>query len=130
MQLLTTTKARIVRRFALLLTLAFAVSFGAQDVLAQRTVTLHLNTASAPDTLTTFHDIQVRGSLTDANGHIDGEDMLPDGNAIDWNESTTLRPMNMGGDYWYVSFQIPDDNGLEFKFWATLLDPEDNMGVE
>ena len=66
MQLLTTTKARIVRRFALLLTLAFAVSFGAQDVLAQRTVTLHLNTASAPDTLTTFHDVQVRGTLTDS----------------------------------------------------------------
>ena len=129
MQLLTTTKARIVRRFVLFLMLAFAVSFGAQDVLAQRTVTLHLNTASAPDTLTTFHDVQVRGSLTDANGHIDGEDMLPDGNAIDWNENTTLRPMNMGGDYWYVSFQIPDDNGLEFKFYADLVDPEDNMGV-
>ena len=129
MQLLTTTKARIVRRFALLLTLAFAVSFGAQDALAQRTVTLHLNTASAPDTLTTFHDVQVRGSLTDANGHIDGEDALPDGNAIDWNENTTLRPMNMGGDYWYVSFQIPDDNGLDFKFYADLVNPDDNMGV-
>ena len=131
MQLLTTTKARIVRRFALLLTLAFAVSFGAQDVLAQRTVTLHLNTASAPDTLTTFHDVQVRGTLTDSSGTgIDGENMLPDGNVINWGDDTTLRPMNMGGDYWYVSFQIPNDNGLEFKFWATLLDPEDNMGVE
>jgi hypothetical protein len=101
--------------------LAFAVGFGAQDALAQRTVTLHLNTASAPDTLTTMHELQVRGSLTDANGdHIAGPDTLPDDNVIDWNDDTTLRPMNMGGDYWYVSFQIPDDNGLDFKFWAPL----------
>ncbi len=129
MQLFTTTKARIARCFALFLMLAFAVGFGAQDALAQRTVTLHLNTASAPDTLTTIHDVQVRGTLTDANGHIDGADTLPDGNVINWGDDTTIRPMNMGGDYWYVSFQIPDDNGLEFKFYADLVNPDDNVGV-
>lgn len=130
MQVFTTTKARAIRSFALFLMLAFAVGFGAQDALAQRTVTLHLNTASAPDTLTAVNDIQIRGSLTDANGHVDGADTLPDGNVIDWNDTTTLRPMNMGGDYWYVSFQLPNDNGLEFKFWATLVNPDHNMGVE
>ncbi len=130
MQVFTTTKARIVRGSALFLMLAFAAGFGAQDALAQRTVTLHLNTASAPDTLTAVNDIQVRGSLTDANGRVEGADTLPDGNVIDWNDATTLRPMNMGGDYWYVSFQLPNDNGLEFKFWATLVNPDHNMGVE
>ena len=130
MQLFTTMKARTVCCLALFLMLALAAGFGAQDALAQRTVTLHLNTASAPDTLTTWHDIQVRGSVTDANGdHIDGADTLPDSNVIDWNENTTLRPMSMGGDYWYVSFQIPDDHGLDFKFYADLVNPDDNMGV-
>ncbi|MXW63683.1 MAG: T9SS type A sorting domain-containing protein [Bacteroidetes bacterium SB0662_bin_6] len=124
MRLFTTTKARLASGFALFLMLAFAAGFGAQDALAQRTVTLHLNTASAPDTLTTMHGIQVRGSLTDANGHINGPDTLPDGNVIDWNNDTTLRPMNMGGDYWYVSFQLPNENGLEFKFAYPNLVPE------
>ena len=110
--------------------LAFAVGFGAQDALAQRTVTLHLNTASAPDTLTTWHEVQVRGSLWDAGGGVDGANTLPDGNVINWGDDTTLRPMNMGGDYWYVSFQIPDDHGLWFKFWATLVNPDHNMGVD
>lgn len=126
MHVFTTTKARIAPRFALFLMLAFAAGFGAQDALAQRAVTLHLNTASAPDTLTAMHEIEVRGTLTDANGGIDGANTLPDGNVINWGDDTTLKPMNIGGDYWKVSFQIPDDRGLQFKFWAPL----DNAGWE
>ena len=124
MYIFTTANARTLRRFApfmYALLLAFAAGFGAQDALAQRTITLHLNTASAPDTLKAMHDVQVRGTLTGADGmDIDGADMLPDGNVIDWNDDTTLRPMNVGGDYWMVSFQLPNENGLTFKFFATV----------
>ncbi len=133
MHMFTTANARVLRRFApftYAFLFVFAASFGAQDALAQRTVTLSLNTASAPDTLTVWHSVQVRGSLTGADGAaVDGPDTLPDGNVIDWNEDTTLRPENIDGDYWEVSFQLPNDNGLEFKFYADLLDPEDNQGV-
>lgn len=139
MHTFTTASARIVRRFApftYALLFAFAAGFGAQDAMAQRTVathrtvTLHLNTASAPDTLSAMHEVQVRGTLTDANGSIDGANTLPDGNVINWGDDTTLKPMNVGGDYWMVSFEIPEDHGLEFKFWATLLNPDHNAGVE
>ena len=135
MNAFVTTNARIARRFApyvsFSLLLVFVACFGARDALAQRTITLHLNTASAPDTLSVHNDVQVRGTLTDANGMgIDGPNMLPDGNLIDWNEDTTIRPMNVGGDYWKVDFQIPNANGLEFKFYASLIDMDHNMGLE
>ncbi|NNE70224.1 MAG: T9SS type A sorting domain-containing protein [Rhodothermales bacterium] len=87
---------------------------------AQRTVTLTLNTATAPDTLNALDEIQVRGQLGSGTA-------LPDGGVIDWNDNTTLKPTNVGGDYWELSFQIPDDDGLQFKFYSQLLE-DDGLG--
>ncbi|MEX0746770.1 MAG: hypothetical protein WD275_02140, partial [Rhodothermales bacterium] len=89
---------------------------------AQRTVTLRLNTATAPDTLRTSDEVQVRGAVAGQ-----GPFTLPDGNVIDWNDNTTLKPSNVGGDYWDISFQIPDDQALDFKFYAQLLE-DDGVG--
>ncbi|WP_420455167.1 T9SS type A sorting domain-containing protein [Rubrivirga sp.] len=88
----------------------------ASPALAQRTVTLRMNSATQPDTVAAgpAADVQLRGNVGDNS---DGADTLPDGNVIDWNDGTTLRPTNVGGDYWEVEFQIPDDQQLDFKFY-------------
>ncbi len=81
--------------------------------MAQRTVTLQLNTASLPDTTSTESVIQIRGALVDADSQ-----ELPDGNMLAWDDSTTLTAMNDGGDFWSTSFQIPDTTEMRFKFFS------------
>ncbi len=95
---------------------ALAVALAA-PALAQRTVTLHLNTATLPDTLAAAATagLQVRGCLEGCTGD---QSALPGGDTIAWNDNTTLRPTNDGGDYWSVTFQIPDDVALNYKFYS------------
>ena len=100
-------------RLALLLLAAVLM---AGQALAQRTVTLRLNTATLPDTTGAADGlIQVRGQITNQNWPF----TLPDGNVISWDDQTTLKPTNVGGDYWEISFQIPDNEELQFKFFST-----------
>ncbi len=80
---------------------------------AQRNVTLQLNTATLPDTTKESTLIEVRGAVEGTGGVT-----LPDGNIIDWNASTTLEPQNVGGDFWEIQFQIPDNQTLAFKFFS------------
>lgn len=96
----------------------------AGSAFAQRTVTLRLNTATAPDTLKTSDVIQVRGCTA---GCMDNIAELPDGNMIAWDDRTTLLPANVGGDYWETSFQLEDTSALAFKFYAQLLE-DDGVG--
>ena len=96
----------------LLLTLLVA-GFFAGSAMAQRTVTLQLNTASLPDTTSTESTIQIRGALIDAPSQD-----LPDGNVIDWGDATTLSATNIGGDFWEATFQIPDTTEMRFKFFS------------
>ncbi|MEM6327134.1 MAG: T9SS type A sorting domain-containing protein [Bacteroidota bacterium] len=103
----------------------------AAPALAQRNVTLRLNTATLPDTTlpSIFNSdaaaagIQVRGCL---DGCADNISDLPDGNSIAWDARTTLLPMNDGGDYWSTSFQIPDNETLNFKFYS---DQAEMLGI-
>ncbi|MEM1269947.1 MAG: hypothetical protein AAGI08_07850, partial [Bacteroidota bacterium] len=106
MQNSTTTSWRWLAMVALVFGLSTAAT-------AQRTVTLTLNTATLPDTTSTMSLIEVRGAV---NGEAPAT--LPDGNTIDWSESSTLEPANVGGDYWQTSFQIPDDQEMVFKFYS------------
>ena len=106
MRLFTTMNSRW------LLTLLVAVCFSG-TAMAQRTVTLQLNTATLPDTTSAETTIQIRGALVDA-----ASQELPDGNVIDWGDATTLEAMNVGGDYWYANFQIPDSTEMRFKFFS------------
>ncbi len=101
-------------------TLAVAL---AGPALAQRTVTLRLNTATMPDTVAAgpAADVQVRGQLGSGTA-------LPGGGVIDWNDNTTLRPTNDGGDYWSIDFQIPDDDQLSFKFYVGQSEGENLPG--
>ena len=107
MQSFTTTCSRW-------LMILFVTGCFASSALAQRTVTLKLNTASIPDTTSTESTIQVRGALIDAT-----DQTLPDGNVIAWDETTTLEATNVGGDFWELSFQIPDTTELRYKFFST-----------
>lgn len=103
-------------RLALLL---FAAVLMASQALAQRTVTLHLNTATLPDTTGIAEGtIQVRGQITNQ----DWPFILPDSNVISWNDQTTLKPTNIGGDYWEIRFQIPNNEELQFKFFSVQAD--------
>ncbi len=95
----------------------------ASPALAQRTVTLRMNSATQPDTVAAgpAADVQLRGQLGSGTA-------LPGGGVIDWNDSTTLRPTNDGGDYWSIEFDIPDDDALQFKFYIgqSESDPDDS----
>ena len=82
---------------------------------AQRTVTLQLNTATLPDTLDAADIIQVRGAIGGTAPFT-----LPDGNVIAWDDATQLTATNVEGDYWTISFQIPDDQELQYKFFSPL----------
>lgn len=93
--------------------------------MAQRTVKLTLNTATLPDTTGVDDLIEVRGAI-DGNGGVE----LPDGNVIDWNESSTLEPVNTGGDYWETTFQIPDNAEMQFKFYSQQFQDTHDGGWE
>ena len=101
------------------MTLLLAGCF-ASTAFAQRTVTLQLNTASLPDTTSSESTIQLRGGLVDAESQ-----MLPDGNTIDWGDATTLQATNDGGDFWSISFQIPDTTELRYKFFSVQAEESD-----
>jgi len=84
---------------------------------AQRTVTLTLNMATVSDTISTDDFIEVRGQA----GH--GTQLLND-QIIDWSDASTLEPVNIGGDYWQIQFDIADTTSLTFKFYSQQM--EDN----
>ena len=102
--------------------LALAV---AGPALAQRTVTLRMNSATLPDTIRADQELagaQLRGCLVDC---ADNMSALPGGETIAWDSNTTLMPESDGGDYWSVDFQIPDNQELRFKFYFDQSDNPD-----
>ncbi len=103
-----TTRLRLVMLLAVL-----GVGF-AGTAQAQRTVTLRLNAATIPDTLDASSFFEVRGALQ--NGPAD-DNALPNGQIIDWNDTSTLEPVNVGGDYWEISFDVETTDTLNFKFY-------------
>ncbi len=105
-----TTRWRLVMLLAVL-----GVGF-AGTAEAQRTVTLRLNASTIPDTLDASSFFEVRGQLQ--NGGRSGT-ALPNDQIIDWNDSSTLEPVNVGGDYWEISFDVADDDTMNFKFYNT-----------
>ena len=90
-----------------------------------RTVTLMLNTATNPDTTSIMDNIQVRGAVKGT-----APATLTDGNVIDWTDASTLRPKNVGGDYWHLEFQIADTTELTFKFFSTQTQTNGGNGWE
>ena len=85
----------------------------AASAFGQRNVTLTLNTATVPDTTSITSLIEVRG-----NNNGSAPDTLVDGSIIDWSDVSTLEPVNIGGDYWQLNFQIEEDDTLTFKFFS------------
>ncbi|MBN8588532.1 MAG: T9SS type A sorting domain-containing protein [Rhodothermia bacterium] len=74
-----------------------------------RMITLMVNMASTRDTVGVKRMIQVRG---------DNGGPLPDGNNITWDNATTLKPVNVGGDYWKIQFKANPEKDLKYKFWG------------
>ena len=90
---------------------------------AQRTVTLTLNMATVADTIRTDSFIEVRGQA----GH--GTQLLND-QVIDWGDASTLEPVNVGGDYWRIQFDIADTTSLTFKFYSQQMEDAGLNGWE
>lgn len=98
---------------------AYAISFGGASPFmgkftapapsSGRMITLMVNMASTRDTVGVKRMIQVRG---------DNGGPLPDGNNITWDNATTLKPVNVGGDYWKIQFKANPDKDLKYKFWG------------
>ena len=82
---------------------------------AQRQVTLRLNAASLPDTTKITEAFEVRGCL---DGCTDNQSALPGGQVLAWDARTTLKPTNIGGDYWQIVFQIPDNVSAQIKYFS------------
>ena len=70
----------------------------AVPALAQRNVTLRLNTATLPDTtLPSLFNPDASGAGMQLRGGLEsGTTALPDGNTITWDSGTTLVPTNVG----------------------------------
>ena len=100
------------RKHLAALVVAFCLVGGAANA-QTRNVTLTLNMATSGDTTRTDSFVEVRGAL---NGV--APDTLIDGNIIDWSDTSTIEPMNIGGDYWQVSFQLDEADSLVFKFYS------------
>ncbi len=96
-----------------LIAIGLAFSSGA---LAQTTVkvTLQFNSSTVLDTLGEKGFVEVRGAL---NNWTTGP-VLPGGKIIDWNKSSDLDMVNVGGDYWTVTFEMYPDDTLRYKFWT------------
>lgn len=77
----------------------------------QINVTVRLNTATNPDTLTEHHYVDVRGECSGDN--------LP---GITWSDDTGIIMQNVGGDYWETTFQMTTGDTLRFKFWTGFND--------
>jgi hypothetical protein len=110
--------------------LVAAVAFGfAGSAQAQRTVTLRLNTATLPDTLSPASVIKVMGAVGGTAPFT-----LPDGKVISWDtggaNQSTLNVQNVGGDYWEISFQVPNDQATTYKFFSAQAERDGVNGWE
>ena len=76
-------------------------------------ITLPLNAASLPDTVGSDAFFQVCGEV---NGT--APDTLPDGNILDWTQSSNLILTHTGGDYFKASFAVASGSEIRFKFWS------------
>lgn len=76
-------------------------------------VTIRLNTATHFDTLRPGHFVQIRGAIEGSGGQT-----LADGRRISWNSDSDLQMVNMGGDYWEITFPLFVGDRLSYKFWT------------
>ncbi len=93
-----------------------------------RNITLRLNTATLSDTLRASDTVQVRGNIegTSSTNPVN----LPDGNILAWSEQSTLTMDSLGGDYWELTFQIPEMETMNFKFHSAQNQDIDVGGLE
>ncbi len=85
-------------------------------------VTLNVNTATVPDTLSVDDYVQVRGQIREHDW--ENEEYLEQ--AIRWNAESDIVAENQGGDYWQATVNVLPGDTLEYKFWVGYsLDPEE-----
>lgn len=91
---------------------------------AQRTVTLTLNSATIPDTTKPTSFMEVRGAVDQGGGAgFEAPFTYTNGGAtIDWTDMSTIEPVNVGGDYWQISFQVDNEVTTQFKFFSGQTD--------
>ncbi len=88
----------------------------------RRLVTMELNTASIPDTLTAAAEVRIRGCLDDC---AQASYELPDGQTLATDPSSSIQMTHAGGDYWEAVFEVPEQTAVHYTFAvATGDEPE------
>ncbi len=83
------------------------------DSLKTVKVKLRVNTATNYDTLKATGVVQVRGEVTGISSSL-----LPSGESVTWDATSTLILKNIGGDYWEHEFQMYPGDMLNYKIWT------------
>lgn len=83
------------------------------DSLKTVKVKLRFNTSTNYDTLKTTGVVQVRGEVTGVSSSL-----LPSGESVTWDATSTLILKNVGGDYWEHEFQMYPGDMLNYKIWT------------
>ncbi len=83
------------------------------DSLKTVKVKLRFNTSTNYDTLKSTGVVQVRGEVTGISSSL-----LPSGESVTWDATSTLILKNVGGDYWEHEFQMYPGDMLNFKIWT------------
>ena len=74
-------------------------------------VTFIANTSTLPDTLQTYHFLQVRGAASGPNSA--GVEY-----GITWDAASSAVGENVGGDYWNFEFEMSPGDTLNYKLFA------------
>jgi arabinogalactan endo-1,4-beta-galactosidase len=75
-------------------------------------VTFRLNTSTNWDTLYSDGFVQIRGEVSN------GSNILPDGERLQWDQSSELIMENINGDYWEKTVQVFSGSEIRYKFWT------------
>ncbi len=83
------------------------------DSLKSVKVKLRVNTSTNYDTLKSTGVVQIRGEVTGISSSL-----LPSGESVTWDATSTLILKNVGGDYWEHEFQMYPGDLLNYKIWT------------
>jgi len=75
-------------------------------------VTFRLNTSTNWDTLHPYGFAQIRGEV------INGSNILPSGEQIQWDQNSEIILDNIYGDYWEKTVQVIPGSEIHYKFWT------------
>jgi len=87
-------------------------AFHEPDTSGGISVTFRLNTSTNWDTLYSDGFVQIRGEVAN------GTNILPNGERLQWDQSSELILENINGDYWEKTVQVFSGSEIQYKYWT------------